>query len=78
MVRNEDERAEMIWAFHTETPGVCRKKDDENGVTGKEEKRRPKRRFLDVVKEDMGEVGARETDVESRTVWRNIIRCGYP
>ena len=25
---------------------------------------RPKRRFLDVVKEDMGEVGAKETDVE--------------
>ena len=29
---------------------------------------RPKRRFLDVVKEDMGEVGAKETDVEDRKV----------
>ena len=29
---------------------------------------RPKRRLLDVVKEDMGEVGAKETDVEDRTV----------
>ena len=27
---------------------------------------RPKRRFLDVVKEDMGEVGAKETDVEDK------------
>ena len=39
---------------------------------------RPRRRFLDVVKEDMGEVGAKETDVENRMVWRKIIRCGYP
>ena len=27
---------------------------------------RPKRRFLDVVKEDMGEVGAKETNIEDR------------
>ena len=43
----------------------------------KRKKGRPKRRFLDVVKKDMGEVGAMETDVENRTVWRKIIRCGY-
>ena len=45
------------------------------------EKRRrgkPRRRFLDVVKKDMGEVGAKETDVEDRKVWRMIIRYGYP
>ena len=39
---------------------------------------RPKRRFLDVVKEDMGEVGAKETDIEDRMVWMEIIHCGYP
>ena len=39
---------------------------------------RPKRRFLDVVKEEMGEVGAKETDVEDRKVWRMMIRCGHP
>ena len=39
---------------------------------------RPKRRFLDVVKEDMGEVGAKETDVEDRKMWRMMIRCGHP
>ena len=44
----------------------------------KRKRGRPKRRFLDVVKEDMGEVGAKETDVENRTIWRNMIRCGYP
>ena len=38
---------------------------------------RPKRRFLDIVREGMGEVGAKETDVKDRTVWRKMIRCGY-
>ena len=47
-------------------------------LPGKRKRGRPKRRFLDVVKEDMGEVGARETDVENRTVWRKIIRYGHP
>ena len=41
---------------------------------------RPKRRFLDVVKKDMGEVGVKETDVEDRKMWRIRcnIRCGHP
>ena len=55
-----------------------RRKMMEMELPGKRKKGRPKRRFLDVVKEDMGEVGARETDVENRTVWRKMIRCGYP
>ena len=45
-------------------------------LPGKRKRGRPKRRFLDVVKEDMGEVGTKETDVEDRKVWRKIIRCG--
>ena len=39
---------------------------------------RPKRRFLDVVKEDMGEFGVKETNVEDRKMWRMMIRCGHP
>ena len=35
-------------------------------LPGKRRRGRPKRRFLDLVKEDMGEVGAKETDVEDR------------
>ena len=46
-------------------------------LPGKRKRGRPKRRFLDVVKEDIGEVGAKETDVEDRTVWRKMICCGY-
>ena len=46
-------------------------------LLGKRKRGRPKRRFLEVVKEDLGEVGTKETDVEDRTVWRKMIRCGY-
>ena len=47
-------------------------------LPGKRKRGRPKRRFLDVVKEDMEEVGAKETDFEDRKVWRMMIRCGHP
>ena len=39
---------------------------------------RPNRRFLDEVKEDIREVGAKETDVEDRKVWIMKIRWGHP
>ena len=47
-------------------------------LLGKRKRGRPKRRFLDVVKEDMGEFGAKETNVEDGKVWRMMIRCGHP
>ena len=47
-------------------------------LPGKRKRGRPKRRFLDVVKEDMREVGVKETDVEDRKMWRMMIRCGHP
>ena len=55
-----------------------RRKMTEMELPGKRKRGRPKRRFLDVVKEDMGEVGVKETNVENRTVWRKMIRCGHP
>ena len=54
------------------------KKMIEMELPKKRKKGRPKRRFLNLVKEDMGKVGAKETDVEDRTVWRKIICCGNP
>ena len=47
-------------------------------LQGKRKRGRPKRRFVDLIKEDMGEVGAKETDVEDRKVWKMMIRCGHP
>ena len=39
---------------------------------------RPKRRFMDVVKEDMKVVGVKEEEAEDSVRWRQIILCGYP
>ena len=77
-MKNKRGQAEMVWTCHEERQRVCRKKDDGNGVTGKEEKRETKEKILNLMKENMREVGVKETDVENTTVWRQIIRCGYP
>ena len=39
-------KAEVVWICHEERPRVCRKKDDRNGVTGKEEKRETKEKIF--------------------------------
>ena len=40
-------------------------------LPGKRRRGRQKKRFLDAVKEDMG-------DVEDRKVWKKMISCGHP
>ena len=47
-------------------------------LPGKRRRGRPKRRFLDVAKKDMKEVGVKEMDIEGRKMWRMMIRCGHP
>ena len=47
-------------------------------LPGKRRRGQPKRRFLDVVKEDMKEVGVKKMDIEDRKMWRMMIRCGHP
>ena len=47
-------------------------------LPGKRKRRRPKRRFMDVVKEDMAEVEMTEEDTEDRNNWIWKIRCGDP
>ena len=45
-------------------------------LPGKRKWGRLKRRYLDVVKEDMQEVGVTEDEVFDRSVW--TVRCGNP
>ena len=45
-------------------------------LPGKRKRGRPKRRFMDVVKEDMAEVEVTEEDTEDRSNWRWKIRFG--
>ena len=47
-------------------------------LSGNRKRGRPKRRFMDVVKEDMAEVEATEEDTEDRNNWRLKILCGDP
>ena len=47
-------------------------------LPGKRRRGRPKRRFLDVVKEDIKEFGVKKMDIEDRKMWRMMIRCGHP
>ena len=67
-VKNEDEggQAKVVWTCYEERPGVCRKKGDENKVTGKEEKREEEEKISECSKGGYGEVGARE-DIGNRT-----------
>ena len=39
---------------------------------------RPKRRFMDGVKERIKLVGVREEEVKNRVRWRQMIPCGDP
>ena len=70
MVRNKGEgrQAEVVWTCHEERPGVCRKKGDRNEGIRKEEKRE--------AKDDMKEIGVKETDIRNRALWKSIICCG--
>ena len=47
-------------------------------LPGKRKRGRPKRRFMDVVKEGMAEVEVTEEDRVDRRNWRKKIRCGDP
>jgi hypothetical protein len=47
-------------------------------LPGKRARGRPKRRFMDVVKEDMKVVGVRGEEAEDKARWRQMIRCGDP
>ena len=53
------------------------KKMIEMELPGKRRRGRPKRRFLNIVKEDVDEVSAKETDVKDRKIWRMMIRCDH-
>ena len=47
-------------------------------LPGKRKRGRPKRRFMDVVKENMAEDEVTEEDTVDRRNWRKKIRCGDP
>ena len=72
--------ARLRWYGHVQrrNEGYIGKRMLEMGIPGRRRRGRPKRRFMDAVREDMRVVGATEEDAEDRTVWRRLIRCGDP
>uniref|UniRef100_A0A8C4TNZ7 C2H2-type domain-containing protein n=1 Tax=Erpetoichthys calabaricus TaxID=27687 RepID=A0A8C4TNZ7_ERPCA len=47
-------------------------------LPGKRKQGRPKRRSMDVVREDMQVMGVTEQDAQDRKIWMKMIRCGNP
>ena len=47
-------------------------------LPGRRPRCRPKRRYMDAVKEDMPVVGVRVEDTKNRVKWKMVIRCGNP
>ena len=55
MKMRERGQTEVVWTCHEERPRVCRKKDDRNGSTGKEEKRETKEKICRCCERRYGE-----------------------
>ena len=72
--------AKLRWYGH-----VKRREEDyvgkrmmEMAVPGRRKRGRPRRRWMNLVREDMEMVGAREGDKVDRVKWRILSRCGDP
>ena len=50
----------------------------EMAVPGRKKRERPRRRWIDLVREDIKRVGAREEDKVDQVKWRILSRCGDP
>ena len=72
--------ARLRWYGHAPTKydGYIRRRMLRMELPGKRKWGRPKRRFMDVVKEDMAEVEVTEEDTADRNNWRWKIRCSDP
>ena len=66
----------MIWTCNNKRTKVCKKKDDGNGVTRKEEKRETKMKIFRCWERRYGEVDMKEMDVEEKddTLWLPLVK----
>ena len=72
--------ARLRWFGHVLRRGVryIGQKMLRMGLPGRRKRGRPKRRFLDAVKEDMKVVGLTEEDARDRVKWKRMFCCGDP
>ena len=59
-------QAEVVWTCHEEKPGVHRKRGDGRSYQERGKEGNQKRKFPDVLKEDMGKVGAGKRTLKTR------------
>ena len=45
-------------------------------VSGRKKRGRPRRRWMDLAREDIERVGAKEGDEVDRVKWKILLRCG--
>ena len=66
----------MIWTCNDERTKVCKKKDDGNGVTRKEEKRETKMKIFRCWERRYGEVDMKKMDVKEKddTLWLSLVK----
>ena len=70
-------KATLVWIRKKERRTLCVEKDDGDGRARQKERGRS-RRWMDLVREDMERVGAREGDEADRVKWRILSSCGDP
>ena len=70
----------LRWYGHVQRKdaGHVGKKVMDMDFPGTRRRGRPKRSYMDTVKEDMRAVGAEEEDVYNRGKWKRMIHCGGP
>ena len=66
---------EVVWACHENRGALRRKEGDGNESTREKEERKPKRRWLDKVKNDNKEKVLSADKVYDRATWRRITVC---
>ena len=65
-------KVEVVWACDEKRGTLRRKEGVGNEGTREKEERRPKRRWLDKVKDDIKEKGLSADDVYDRATWRRM------
>ena len=71
--------ARLRWYGHVKRreEGYVEKRMMEMAVPGRRKRGRPRRRWVDLAREDIERVGAKERDEVDREKWRILSRCGH-
>ena len=73
-----DARLRLYGHLKRREEGYVGKRMVEMAVPGRRKRGRPRKKWMDLAREDMEKVGARKGDEVGRVKWRIILRCGDP